>query len=186
MSTQRIEPLSPPYDDDTRKLFDVLMPPGQKPLNIFRTFARHPKLFKRQMALGGVLLYEGELPHEDREVVLLRTCARCGNEYEWGVHVTAFARPLGFTEDQIRSTAIGSPADDCWDEKHKLLMRVADELHDTNDISSELWQNLTKHWSDKQLIELIIIPGIYTAISWFNNALRIEIEDQAERFPTNQ
>jgi len=65
-------------------------------------------------------------------------------------------------------------------------MRVADELHDTNDISSELWQNLTKHWSDKQLIELIIIPGIYTAISWFNNALRIEIEDQAERFPTNQ
>jgi alkylhydroperoxidase family enzyme len=114
MSTVRIPPIDPPYDDETQQLFDRIMPPGMAPLNIFRTYARHPKLFQNVMARGGMLLYEGELSHRDREIVLHRTCARCGSEYEWGVHVTAFARPLGFSEEEIRATAIGGTRPSCW------------------------------------------------------------------------
>ena len=40
--------------------------------------------------------------------------ARCGCEYEWGVHATAFGRPLGFTDEQLRATVHGTADDPAW------------------------------------------------------------------------
>ncbi|MBS2549029.1 carboxymuconolactone decarboxylase family protein [Catenulispora sp. NL8] len=54
------------------------------------------------------------LTPRDREIVTDRTCARCGCEYEWGVHVEYFADRAGLTREQISSTAWGSSADPCW------------------------------------------------------------------------
>jgi alkylhydroperoxidase family enzyme len=53
--------------------------------------------------LGGSL----SLSMRDREIVIDRTCARCGCEYEWGVHVAFFANRVGLGEDQVASLATG-------------------------------------------------------------------------------
>jgi len=37
----RIEPLEPPYDVATGELLTAMMPPGQPPIRLFRTFARN-------------------------------------------------------------------------------------------------------------------------------------------------
>ncbi len=37
----------------------------------------------------------------EREIVIDRTCARCGCEYEWGVHVAFFAVRAGFDDAQL-------------------------------------------------------------------------------------
>lgn len=44
-------------------------------------------------------------PPREREIVIDRTCARCGCEYEWGVHVAAFGSAVGLTPDQLEETA---------------------------------------------------------------------------------
>ena len=183
MNNPRVAPLDPPYTEEVQEAFDKIMPPGMEPLNIFRTYAHYPALLKRAMTLGALLLSHGKLEHRDREVVLHRTCARCGAEYEWGVHVTAFARPLGFTEEQIRATVLGDADDSAWDERQGLLIRLADELHDTSTLSDELWASLIEHWDTQQILELISVAGFYHSISYVVNALHIQYEANAERFP---
>ena len=37
----------------------------------------------------------------EREIVIDRTCARCGAEYEWGVHVAFFGERVGLTREEI-------------------------------------------------------------------------------------
>lgn len=54
------------------------------------TIAHHPRLLKRWSAFGGMLLAGGALPARDREVLILRTAANTGADYEWGHHL-----PLG-------------------------------------------------------------------------------------------
>jgi alkylhydroperoxidase family enzyme len=183
MPAPRIAPLDPPYAPEIQDAFDKIMPPGRPPLNIFRTYARHPLLLKRVMNLGGALLKQGTLSARDREIVLHRTCARCGSAYEWGVHVAAFARPLGFTDAEIRATALGRTDDPAWTSRERLLIRLADELHDTATVSDELWASLEPNWSVEELLELISVAGFYHAIAFMTNACRMEGESFAEPFP---
>ena len=184
MATPRIAPIEPPYSDTVKDAFNKIMPPGRDPLIIFRTFAHNPAILRKQMALGASLLTSDRLPARDREIVILRTCARCGSEYEWGVHVSAFARPLKISEDVICATVLGGPDDPAWDDRQRLLVRVVDELHDTAQVSDALWDALTRVWSDEQLIELICVCGMYHAVSFTTNATRMALEPDADRFPT--
>ena len=78
------------------------MPPGVTPLLLFRTMARSPRVFGKMFAGG--LFEEGPLSLRQREIVIDRTTARLGCEYEWGVHVALFAERVGFGEAE--STAL--------------------------------------------------------------------------------
>ena len=112
----RIEPLSPPYSPDTEAMLANWMPPGAaiEPLALFRILAVHEDLPARMRPLGAGLLGHGLLDPREREVVLLRACARAGAEYEWGVHSVAFGRPLGLSEEQIAATVNEGPDAACW------------------------------------------------------------------------
>lgn len=176
----RIAPLEPPYDDATQKLYDAVMPKGMDPLKLFRTLATNSRIFPRFMRSG--TLDRGPLEIRDREVVIHRTTARCGAEYEWGVHVNAFARPLGFSEELINATVSATWDDPVWTPKQSALVRLCDELHDTATISDELWAALREHFDNDQIIELIYVVGNYHTVSFFTNGLAIELEDIAEKF----
>ena len=75
-----------------------------------------------------------------REIVIDRTCARCGCGYEWGVHVAYFAGKARLGRAQLASLSHGSPDDACWtDQRDRLLIGAADALHDTSDVPEPLW-----------------------------------------------
>src|SRR5580765_4993052 len=131
MPSLRIAPLDPPYPPDIQADFDKLMR-GAPPLRLFRTVARNPRVLQRMMA--GNLLDRGSISLRARELMILRTCARCGAEYEWGVHVAAFGAKAQWTEEQKRSTVRGQAADSCWTQEDRLVIGLADELHDTSTV----------------------------------------------------
>ena len=103
----RIAPIEPPYDAETEAQLTKWMPPGSgvEPLILFRTLSVHPELASRMRPLGAAILGHGLIEPREREIVILRTCARCGAEYEWGVHAAAFGSAVGLTEEQIAATA---------------------------------------------------------------------------------
>src|SRR5262245_52034224 len=101
----RIAPLEPPYSAEVQADFAKLMR-GAPPLLLFRTVARNPRVLQRFMA--GALLDRGSIALRSRELMILRTCARCGAEYEWGVHVAVFGGKAGWTEDELRSSVHGT------------------------------------------------------------------------------
>jgi 4-carboxymuconolactone decarboxylase len=114
--------------------------------------------------------------------VIDRTCARCGSEYEWGVHVAFFAERARLSPAEVASTC-AEPDMSAFPARERLLLRLVDELHDTAQVSEALWQALAAEWTAEQLIELIALAGFYHLISFMTNALRIPREAYGARFP---
>ena len=90
----RIQPASPPLQPDMQEAIDAIMR-GAPPLVLFTTMARDRRLFFKFFNSG--LLDRGNLTIREREIVIDRVTASCGAEYEWGVHVSAYAEKAGLT-----------------------------------------------------------------------------------------
>jgi len=157
------------------------MPEGTDPLLLFRTLAVNERVFGRVMAGG--LLDRGSISLRDREIVIDRTTWRCGSEYEWGVHVAFFGARVGFGEAEVAGLCSDDPGATVFEPREKLLLRLCDELHATATVSDALWKQLAAEYSAEQLIELVVLAGLYHVISFATNALAIPLEPFAARFP---
>jgi alkylhydroperoxidase family enzyme len=177
----RIAPAQPPFPAEIQDWLDATMPPGRAPLVLFTTLARDPRLFVKFFSAG--LLERGHLTLRQREIVIDRTTARCGSEYEWGIHVALFAARARLDEAQVRSLARGAASDDCWTDEDRLLLRLCDSLHDRCTIDEDLWSALTARFQDEAMLELLMLCGFYRTVSYLTNALRLPLEDAAARFP---
>jgi alkylhydroperoxidase family enzyme len=177
----RVDPVSPPFPPELQAVFDRIMPPGVPPLVLFTTLARVPRIYERFRA--GSLLDRGPVSLRHREIVIDRTCARCGCAYEWGVHVAFFAERVGLTPEQVRATARGAEDDTAWSDEEKLLVRMVDELHDSSRLSDEVWDALVRAFSVEQIFELIALVGFYHTVSFFANGLRLPLEPYGVPFP---
>src|SRR5262245_7917785 len=98
-SMTRVAPAIPPYQPAIAEALDRIMPAGVEPLVLFRTMARSPRVFAKMF--DGGLLDKGPLSLRQREIVIDRTTARLGCEYEWGVHIAFFAAKVGFGDSEI-------------------------------------------------------------------------------------
>lgn len=177
----RIAPVEPPYSEVADGWFRRIMPEGVPPLLLFRTLAVNERVFGRVMAGG--LLDRGSITMREREIVIDRTTWRCGSEYEWGVHVAFFGSRVGFGEAEIAGICSDDPQTTVFAAREKLLLRLCDELHATATVGDDLWKDLSDAYSPEQLIELVVLAGLYHAISFATNALRIPLEPFAARFP---
>ena len=181
----RIAPLEPPFDQDLQTLLDKWMPPnsGVEPLALFRTLAIHSELASRARPLGAGILAKGLIDARLREIMIHRTCALTGAEYEWGVHVMAYGKPAGLTDEQLSSTVRGHADDDVWADNEQAVFRLADELHATSTVTDTLFKDLKRHFDEAQIIELCLTSGWYHALSFVINAARLPLEPWAARFP---
>lgn len=180
----RIEPLAPPYGPELENLLQRITPPAAPSvLALFRVLAHHPVLAERMAGWGGFLLgRKASLTLRDREVVIDRVCACCGAEYEWGVHVAAFAEPAGLTAEQNAAIADRGASGAALTARDRLLVRMVDELHDSGTVSDSLWAELAALWSTQQLLELLMLAGWYHAIAYVCNAARVPLEPWAARW----
>jgi alkylhydroperoxidase family enzyme len=156
------------------------MPEGVPPLTLFRALAINERVFLRVMAGG--LLDRGSLTLREREIVVDRTCFRCGSEYEWGVHVAFFGQRVGLTADETRDLCTDDPDATVFNARERLLLRLCDELHATASVGDALWAALAREWSPEQLVELVVLAGQYHTISFATNALRLPLEVFGARF----
>ncbi len=180
MPATRITPLEAPFDSAVSDTFARFLPPGLPPLNLFRTQAHNPRVLQRMFA--GNLLDAGSIDQRARELIILRTCFRCGSEYEWGVHVALFSKAAALSASDVAATLLPTPAGNGLPAGDALLLLAADELHDTASMSDQLWHQLAQVYSSAQILEIIALVGNYHAISFITNAAKVELEEWAPRF----
>ena len=180
----RVASLEPPYSPEIDAQLSKMMPPGVPPIALFRTFVRNLPMTEAMDAWGSYELSRRlSLSMRDREIVIDRTCARCGCEYEWGVHVAYFAGRVGLDHDQIASLTAGNADDACWTyERDRVLIRAVDSLHDKADISDDLWEAMARMFSDENLLDLLLLCGWYHAISFVARGARLPLEPQSPTF----
>jgi alkylhydroperoxidase family enzyme len=178
--TPRIAPLAPPYPPEIQTQFDRIMR-GAPPLVLFRVMAGHARAWDKFRA--GSLLDPGPLSLRQREIVIDRTCALNGCEYEWGVHVAIFAEPARLTEDEVRATVEGDANSSCWSPAEQALIAAADALHHRATFTDAEFSALSAHYDEAQILEIMLLCGFYRTVSYLANGLQLPLEENAARFP---
>jgi alkylhydroperoxidase family enzyme len=176
----RIAALQPPYAPDIQQQFDRIMR-GAPPLMLFRVIAGNARAWEKFRA--GSLLDRGPLSLREREIVIDRTCALTGCEYEWGVHVATFADAAHLTGDQIRATVEGRADAPCWSAAEQALVAAVDALHHRATLGEAEFKALAAHYDDAQIFEIILLCGFYRTVSYIANGLALPLEANAARFP---
>ena len=176
----RIAPLSPPYAPEIAEQFDRIMR-GAPPLVLFRAMASQKRAWEKFR--GGGLLDRGPLSLREREIVIDRTCALNACEYEWGVHVTAFAQAAHLTEEEVRATVHGGAGAPCWSEAEAAMLAAVEALHHRATLSDAEFAALRAHYDDAKILEIIQLCGFYRTVSYLANGLALPLEPNAARFP---
>ena len=176
----RIAPLQPPYAPDIQGQFDRIMR-GAPPLMLFRVIAGNARAWEKFRA--GSLLDPGPLSLREREIVIDRTCARTGCEYEWGVHVAVFADAAGLSEEQIRATVLDGADAPCWSAAEQALIAAVDALHHGATLGDAEYTARSAHYDDAKILEIILLCGFYRTVSYLANGLDLPLEEKAARFP---
>lgn len=140
----------------------------------FRTVAKHPGIFRRQLETG-TTLFTGRLPPRDRELAVLRVGWLLRAPYEWGEHVK-IAKRYGVAPDEIERVIEGSTAAG-WSEHETAILRAVEELLAEQAMSDATWDVLTRTWDEPQLIEFLAMVGHYVATALLQNALRVRLTD---------
>ena len=149
-------------------------------LNIIRTMARHPELHKAWSKFAGYIIRNSTLPDRDRELATLRIGWLCKAEYEWSQH-TVMAKAVGVTEAEIEQVILGSTGN--WNEFDRALMTAVDELHTSSSITDVTWRQLSSHYSEQQMMDLVFTVGQYTLVSMALNSFGVEIDEGYSGFP---
>jgi alkylhydroperoxidase family enzyme len=176
----RIAPLEPPYAPEIQAQFDTIMR-GAPPLMLFRVVAGNPRAWDKFRAGG--LLDRGALSLREREIVIDRTCALTGCEYEWGVHIAFFAKAAELTDEQVGATVHGRADAACWSASEQALIAAVVALHHRATWSDAEFAALSAHFDDAKIFEIILLCGFYRTVSYFANGLALPLEAKAARFP---
>ncbi|MGH9210831.1 MAG: carboxymuconolactone decarboxylase family protein [Acidimicrobiales bacterium] len=178
MPELRLAPVPPDQREPaTEELLESLrIRPDQPVANIFSTIAHHPRLLKRWSAMGGVLLFRGELDPRERELLILRTAWNCRAGYEWAHHID-FGHQVGLTDDEIARIGEG-PQDAGWSGTDATLLRAADELHQQARIGDDTWAELAGRYRPAQLVEICMLVGQYHLVAFTLNSLGVQLEPE--------
>lgn len=170
---QRLDPISDIDATDAQaELLGRLRRPDGSVLNIFRTLANHPDLARRWLVFGNHILAKSTLSPRVRELAILRTGWRCQSEYEWGQHVL-ISLDLGIAGIEIERLQDETISAE-WIPSEAAVLRATDELHAEKVISAATWTELTEHFTEQQLMDLVFTVGQYTLVSMALNTFGVQ------------
>jgi alkylhydroperoxidase family enzyme len=149
--------------------------PGSQ-LAILRTLAHDEPLLAPFLGWAAALAGRGALARRDSELLALRAAHLCRSAYEWAHHVE-YGRTAGLSDDEIARVRAGPEALG-WSERDRRLLRAADELHATQQLSDRTWQELRAEFGDPQLVEIPLVVGHYTMLSMLANATGVPLEPE--------
>jgi len=144
-------------------------------LNIFRTLVRAPDAFRAFSWWGGYIMSRNSLSPRDREIAILRVGWLCKSGYEWTQH-HRIGLQSGLSADEIERIKVG-PAAEEWTAAEKALLAACDDLNRDHFVSNVSWAALSKHYSERQCMDLVFTVAQYTQVSMILNSFGIQVED---------
>ena len=176
-----LTPLTEPYPPEAAEILKTYPQQGGYLLTLFRTFANSVRFLKKGVA--NLLDADSPLTLRQREIVILRTTANRDCEYEWGVHVAAFAKRAELSDEQVRATRLEDSIAPCWAPEEQTLVRAVDELCSHARIEDATLAAVQETFTRDQQLEILALVGNYHTVSFVANTARLAAEPFAARFP---
>lgn len=178
----RIGLLPKPWPEDFSAAMAKMFPSGVEPLSLFTAVAQSSRAWDRFTA--GSMAGKGPLDFRTREIIIDRTAAQTGCEYEWGTHVKLFADKAGLTPEQVRSTFDGHADDGNWPPAEAALIAGVDALLANKKLSDTEFARLAAHFDTAQILEIVQLVSFYHGIALITGAIDLQCEPGMARFPT--
>jgi len=168
-----LKPLPPgSWDLSLASIIDDM---GGRPLAVHGLMANHPALLKAWWNLRNYTVAGGDLGPRNVELVILRVALHMKSWYEWGSHVQR-GLAAGLTEEDIERVKSG-PDDPGWSQSDSLLLLAVDELVENRAISAETIAALRAHYTEQQILDLIVTHGAYVILGCMLNTWDVELDE---------
>ncbi|HEY7535940.1 MAG TPA: carboxymuconolactone decarboxylase family protein, partial [Thermodesulfobacteriota bacterium] len=116
-----------------------------------------------------------ELDSKLKERVILKVSKINRSAYCYHAH-KQISKKMGFTEDEILE--IDDPENANISPAEKIALKYAETVTvSPGNIPDNLFDQLKKHFSDSQIVELTILVALYNMINRFNEALKLDPEE---------
>ena len=178
--TDSIRPL--PTSDWDPSLAPIVDAMRGAPLNVHGLLANHPALLAAWWPLRMHSVKGGTLGERENEIVILRTAVHLECWYEWASHVVR-GRDAGLAEDEIEAI-ISDAGNHQWQESDRLLITAVDELAVNHSVHAATRAELSRYYTDVQLLDVIAVHSVYTMLGKLLNTIDIPIDEQVrQRLP---
>ncbi len=147
--------------------------------DIIKLLYIHKGLFWQWLHFASRLMPYGKLKRRYSEMIILRTAWLCRCRYEWVQHIEIGLRS-GLNDEDIISISKGSKA--YTDLKENVLLQAVEELVMKNFVSEEVMSKLKAYFSDKLIVEIILLTGHYQMLAGLMNTAGLKPEQSIESF----
>ena len=134
--------------------------------------------------IAGSLLDKGPLPMRERELVIFRTAARIGADYEWGMHSALFAERCNIDTDQLEALAKKDAGSGGWSDAEAAIIGTVDILIDRRHLSDEEFARISTHFSSEQIFEIVQLVGFYQGVALIIGTFDIPQEPGTQPIPS--
>ena len=160
------------WDDSLSYIVDDM---NGRPLNVHSLMANHPDLLNAWWEFRNYAVRGGDLSQRDCELVILRIAIHMRSWYEWASHVDRGVAS-GLSIEEIERIVQGPGAAE-WSFRDTLLLQSVDELIDKRAITAATREQMADHFSDKQLMDIIAIHGMYVTLGCMINTWEIPLDE---------
>ena len=180
VSGQRIKPIDAALKEPLKSKMALIFPPSLPSPNLYRIVARNESLFmdlvdNKLIGPTGLLDRQNIKPRL-REIIILRTCVAGRNDYEFNLHITTISEAMGLTKEQISDIRSEHPNASLWEEQEIALMKLIDSLVSRIEVSDTLFDEVSRYYSDSEIVEFVMLTGLYTSVAMLVAAARPEFD----------
>jgi len=136
-----------------------------------RIAARSPDLAKPFMRALLMSHAEGNVDHRLKEVIRILLARFAGDRYFAALR-SRKARDMGLTEERIEAGCNDYEDSELFTEAEKCALRYADQMYlDANKVDAAFYNELKKHFSEAQIMELGAFIAFHYGVQMFMRSL---------------
>lgn len=147
---------------------------ADKALNIHRALALSPDLFDGLAAMAAAIKQIHDLGPQDIELTILRTAQLKKGRYQLAQHRT-IARRVGFSDAKLDALNVWRQSA-LYDSREKALLNFVEQSLQPTAIANKSYQKARQFFSEKQLVEIVLISGFAASSCQFTNAFSVPME----------
>jgi len=130
----------------------------------------HPELARRVEELGFFLKFEGVLPREAYQFIVLTVAHATGAAFEWHDHVE-HALAAGIPQDIV--DAIGTGRAGALPQPYALLRAILTKTMAWQPVPDDLQAHAVARWGVEGLVEIVVVSGFYQMFAAINQGFDI-------------
>ena len=149
-------------------------------INVYKLLLHAPPLALAWLELNSAVRWQTALDGSLREIVIIRVAHLNGVEYIVRDHVPAQAtrEGLGLAQCEALQRERGRAAvEDLFDERQRAVIAFTEAMTLDVDVGDEVFDALRPWFSERQLVELAVLAGVYNMQTRVLRALRIDPEE---------